>query len=432
MSKRRKKSSKAARRKRQRADERMAGVALKKWLAVQESAVLMKQDCEAEEYRSVEDGHVRMYGTSVSFGQQSASWLANAVYKGVREANVFVLNPDQYGAYYNEADLYTTRVIAEQEWCEPIGHKSPAFAFAMALTGVGVPDDARSEKRQRNPEEWREHFDRIVAEGKHVPVPDPEKWPFEAMWISFGEGVALPSTAVESRLRPEFFHSFDPVSIGLLGQLWVLTERGPLIAEAIEFIQEIDDNGAGGVGLVWSVTYLPEDGTWKHPYDMNPWICNAIHRHLLDFRTFIVEKEWKTPRRRPDDPPPVVIERRPIPRPYYLVRLKSQTITQNFASAMPPRRKFEYQHRFQVRGHERVRVRRGNLPLPADVREELERRRYTIYTINEMSQEHARLLLERGIPVKRSSEWLAVLVSWVKSHEKGPEDGPFVPSVRLA
>ena len=183
------------------------------------------------------------------------------------------------------------------------------------------------------------------------------------------------------------------------------------------------------MGVVWSTTLLPEG--WNHPYDLNPWICNAIHRHLLDFRTFVIEREWKQHQQTVPDIPPV-IDRRAIPKPYYLVKLKSHTIKQAFGSAMPARRKFEYQHRFKVRGHERVRIRRGDLPLPADVREEMERRGYTIYSLNGMSQEHARLLLERGIPVKRSREWVALLVSWVKDHEKGPDDGPFVPSVRLA
>jgi hypothetical protein len=132
-----------------------------------------------------------------------------------------------------------------------------------------------------------------------------------------------------------------------------------------------------------------------------------------------------------DPPQPLVVVKEP-PKPYYLVKLKSQTITQAFGTAMPPRKKYELTYQFKVRGHERVRIRRGPMPLGPKDREILEQRKYTIYTINDMRPEHSRLLLERGIPVKRSHEWLAILVSWVKDYTKGPDGMPFVPSVRLA
>ena len=159
-----------------------------------------------------------------------------------------------------------------------------------------------------------------------------------------------------------------------------------------------------------------------------------MHSHLISFKTFVIERDWTPGQRREAavDDIPRVIEQRPIPKPYYLIKLKSNVIHEGFRSALPPRRKFEYQHQFQVRGHYRVRVKRGPLPMPQEAREVLAARKYTIYTINSMVERHTRMLAERGVSPKRPHEWVAVLETWVRDHMKGPDDGPFVPSVRVA
>lgn len=420
MGKRSKKRSKKDRKQRQRRDERLAEVALKKWLAAQESAVLMKQDMESATDGSgdvlVKDEHgfeVKMSGGSVSFGNSALDgWLARSVANALHGASIFIMDPQQYAAYYHEADVYTTEEIAGHSW-------------------EMIPEGGHQEQWTVSHSDAKDHYEKVTAAGKYTAPPDPDRWPFESMWVSFGAGVPMNHLQMAARLQKETIFGMGMQNAMLLGQLWTITERGPLMVEAMEFVSYRDSTGPV-VGICWSTILSPDHNGWAHPYDLNPWITNAIHKHLLEFKTFIVEKEWKPNQtKQPADFPPTIV-RPPIPKPYYVVKLKTQVIQQGFRSAMPPRKKFEYQHQFKVRGHYRIRIKRGQLPMPADAREILTQRGYTIYTLNEMSQEHATMLLERGIPVKRSSEWLAILTSWVRDHMKGPADGPFVPSVRVA
>jgi hypothetical protein len=418
MGKRSKKNSKKVRKAKKRREERIAEVALKKWLAVQESAVLMKQDMGATDGSGnvlVKDEHgfeVKMSGGSVSFGNSALDgWLARSVANALHGASIFIMDPQQYAAYYHEADVYTTEKIAGHPW-------------------EMVPEGGHQEQWTVSRADARDHYEKVMAAGKYTPPPDPDRWPFESMWISFGAGVPMDHLQMAARLQRETIFGMGTQNAHLLGQLWTMTERGPLMVEAMEFVSYRDSTGPV-VGICWSTILSPEHNGWAHPYDLNPWITNAIHKHLLEFKTFIVEKEWRPNQTRQTADFPLTIVRLPIPKPYYVVKLKIQVIQQGFRSAMPRRKKFEYQHQFKVRGHYRVRIKRGQLPMPADAREILTQRGYTIYTLNEMSQEHATMLLERSIPVKRSSEWLAILSSWVRDHTKGPADGPFVPSVRV-
>ena len=92
--------------------------------------------------------------------------------------------------------------------------------------------------------------------------------------------------------------------------------------------------------------------------------------------------------------------------------------------------KIERDYRWDVRGHERVRVRRGELPIePAD-RANLLKRGYRVYTEGEMSVEDTERLCARGKRLRQDKEWVAVLTSWVDHYVKGPEDTPLIPAVR--
>lgn len=410
-----KRGKKKDRNRRLRHDERIAEVALKKWLQAQESAhTLVKELTKGgmDEGGVLDDGeNCFASGSTVAAPVNSHTrWMSEQAAKYCSEANVFILSPSLFVTYHHEADVYTTEEIAGVEW--------QAFSGNDGLGSITV-------SRQ----EGLEHFDKVVAAGKRMPVPDPQRWPFPVMWISLGEGPALTEGQLMSRLQPWTYQQVqyrEDAPPSIIGQLWAITERGPVIWDVLEFF-----SGDANV-TCWTTAYSPGEG-WKHPYDLNPWICNAIYKHLVDFKTFIVERNWKARNaaRVPGSPASVV--RPPIPKPYYVVKLQTKVIEQNFRSAMPrPSRHFEYQHRFPVRGHYRIRVRRGPLPLPERDRAVLNARKYTIYTINPMSAEHVQMLAERGIQPKRGNEWLAILVSWVKDHERGPDDGPFVPSVRVA
>lgn len=419
-SKRRKKNRKTDRRKRLHADERIAKVALKKFLAVQESAVLMVRDFASwrpgELIGKENDVEIRMTGGSVSFCyDEKDRWISKQVVDAISNANIFIMSPDQYVAYHHEADFYTTEEISGYDWLNG-GNEEKWNLISL--------------------DEAQDHMEKVISAGRLTPLPDPERWPFSSMWISFGAGIPMSKLMLAARLQSQTIVGMGMKNAILLGQLWTLTDNGPLIIEAIEFMSDNDYTGSVA-GICWGSVFSPlePDPGWRHPYDLNPWICNAIHAHLISFKTFVIERNWTPEQRRnirKGDDVPNVIEQIPIPKPYYLIKLKNSVIHEGFRSALPPRRKFEYQHRFHVRGHYRVRVKRGLLPMSIETREILVARKYTIYAINPMSERHTRMLAERGVSPKRPHEWVAILESWVRDHKKGPDDGPFVPSVRVA
>jgi len=95
----------------------------------------------------------------------------------------------------------------------------------------------------------------------------------------------------------------------------------------------------------------------------------------------------------------------------------------------------EYQHQWQVTGHDRIRVKRGPLPLDEKTRAGLLKprgngARYQIYEEMHPSDELAKQLWRRGVKPKGDNEWMAVLVSRVQDYVKGPVDAPFIPSTR--
>jgi hypothetical protein len=121
-----------------------------------------------------------------------------------------------------------------------------------------------------------------------------------------------------------------------------------------------------------------------------------------------------------------------IPRPYYTLRLKPQVIDESMQrSATLGRYMFHYTYRFDVRGHERLRIQRGEAPLDDKTRSKLVKRGYTVYDSPAfMDEELLKKLAVRGFDRPRSEEWFAVLSTWVDSHQKGPTEGLYVPAVR--
>jgi hypothetical protein len=94
-------------------------------------------------------------------------------------------------------------------------------------------------------------------------------------------------------------------------------------------------------------------------------------------------------------------------------------------------RSIEWSHRWDVRGHECVRIERGQMPAsPKDV-ENLKKRGYRIYEGMSLLADDAVRLLVRGIRVPGPGEWIAVLSYWRDSFVKGPEEKPYVPAARV-
>ncbi len=177
-------------------------------------------------------------------------------------------------------------------------------------------------------------------------------------------------------------------------------------------------------------------GVWNSsvPYSAPDW-WNIVFGMLSEYRSITTEDDLfgKVNRRRRGGK-----RWRNLPSRFYEVRFRHTV--KKARPSMPqeedPVSRKPQAHRSDVRHHERVRVRRGTLPMDEKLQEKLRARKYRVYTdgMTLTDKDSERLMDRHGrIPKYRpGEEWIAVLSYTVVEHIRGPEDAPYIPSVRTA
>lgn len=358
---------------------------------------------EGWRFQGIEAG--KLSERSIREGRLVWAWLRNA--------RIIDVGDETYVSLFEAIDRYTTEKIAK------LKH-----------------NDVQHE------DEGEQHFRRVTEAGRTVPFPD--ELPFGNCFFTFGRGVALSESGfiVRTRLTNQKF----PPGLGgvVLGIL--VTEGG-----VVEFMDLFDVETGEHVGMMWAINYLTEGigiaeydglvGTWAMncAYALNPWIVNALVSLVREQRTFIGKRALDPlQRKRFQRAGPSMGIKRPLPQPYYLVRLKHRAILDSFEREKKRIRKhaFQFSHRFDRSGHEVVIVRRGPLPMSAKDRAYFEQRakrtkgEQRIYTIDTPTAEDYQRLMARGIEPKRTDEWMVVLVTWKDATVVGDEKLPYVPALR--
>jgi hypothetical protein len=349
---------------------------------------------------------------------------APALWAHLADARVFVVHPSNYLAWYHEADVHTTEDIAGHGW-----------------TGPGDPEPSK--------DEIAEHVLRVSMAGRKLPIPDPARWPFPRMWITYvspkeGHTPGITVEQLAARFGPVHSYSRDWTRGELIGQLFTAdfphdndgTPTAPQPAVftflRVDFLRGVEGAKYYVPGMVCDVSYL--DGAWLSSYSLDPWTTQALFAYLAEFRRFTTERNPKAPERRVHEQAQRKAGdvRLPIPRPFYALHLRPNVVAEaRDGVRRRAGRTWKLDHRIDVRGHERVRVARGPLPMPAKTRAKLQRAGYRVYGVEPCKRYDERRLVERALPPKSASEWLAVKVSWVAHYEKGPEAAPHVPALRI-
>ena len=118
-----------------------------------------------------------------------------------------------------------------------------------------------------------------------------------------------------------------------------------------------------------------------------------------------------------------------VPPRFYVVNVSDAYVKEHRRSLVP-RIPVQWNHRWDVRGHTVLRMRRGLMgTLAPDDRADLLDRGYKIF---ERETPDARTTVElerRRLKPKGDDEWMAVLIIWREEFVKGPADKPYVPSV---
>jgi hypothetical protein len=342
---------------------------------------------------------------------------------------LFVVNPRNYMAWYHAADVHTTEAVAGQTWRGP---------------------EAEAPDR----DEVAEHVIKVSIAGRKMPLPDPDRWPFPRMWITYVEPRSgyTPGMTIEqlaARFGPAHSYARQWAQGELIGQLFtrdfpldndgVACEPQPAVFTflRVDFERLVDSDERGEIyrvvpGMVCDVSYL--DGQWLSSYSLDPWTTQALFQYLAEFRRFVVERKPDASQRRAHGQAQSRAGdvRLPVPRPFYALHMRPNVVAEARAGvARRMGRTWKLDHRIDVRGHERVRVARGSLPMESKTRAKLQRAGYRIYDVEPPKPYDVARLVERKVAPKGANEWLAVKVSWISNHERGPETAPHVPALRI-
>jgi len=344
-------------------------------------------------FAQARDGGAGIDGIS----NETATDQARRIWSALQRARLFTVHPERWLDLYKRADRYT-HDLAGIEWTPYSPETPPDQASADKLTALYMEDGPK----------W----------------PFPDRLPFDSVFFSYGCKHVLPEMYAELRLTRAGLAKLGNPKCRLLGQLLAWEGDTPFAWTVMGFDMPT------GAFAGWSATY--RDGEWYQPATLDPWvltmIVDQINQHKRIIQPYAPTFANRLDRKNLSKQAKQLL---PLPAPFYMVGLKDELVT-------PPRRPLggapraprEHSHRWDVRGHECVRIERGELPMCDKVRTQLRRRGYKIYEGMSVAGDDAMRLLKRGVRAPGPREWVAVLSYWRDAHIKGDPRLPYVPAAR--
>lgn len=336
-----------------------------------------------------------------------ATQNARLVWSAMSRARLFCVRPEQFLSANLVADRFTTEVLAGQKW--------------EAYSGRPVPDD----EQKALVEAYMEH-------GTTWQFPDP--LPFDSMFISYGRrfDIARSGLVLEGRVTQEMLDLFGGPDVLLFGHLlwWEGDQRHAFTCIA----PNPGPDSRVNVEPMTPGFICAYDGEWTQPASLDPWILNMLVKSINEHKS--VSQPWtqtlsqRMDRKKFGKKLKTVL---PLPEPFYLVPMKDELIEPpEYRSNAKVPRPIEWSHRWDVRGHEVVRVQRGLLPLSPEDAARLKKRGYRVYSEGRVTdpEDQARTL-KRGVRGPVPGEWMAVLSYWRDAFVKGPKDRPYIPGARV-
>jgi hypothetical protein len=345
--------------------------------------------------------------------------------KALSEAVIYEIPEELFKSIYRAADYYTATEVAGLPWYDVDAHPDPPPEIV---------------------EQMPHYWESLAAEGKKQPFP--EKLPFDYCYFGFDKPPILSKqqkVTYDTVTAPGDIVAPYAIRMGLLvsreGHAWTLL----LSSDSKALIGDYSEIGGPNTEVRYTFSAYPEciNGEWTHPLTLAPWFVNALAEWVNDHKVVSVEEVPRT----------IGFKRmcervnkkrarvaRPVPPHYYAVTMRDQLIMEeDFDKRFPKRRShmvIDWQHRWLVTAHDRIRVKRGPLPLDPKVEKDLRRprqgskNRYLVFKDSHPQGELAKELWRRGVKPKREDEWMAVLVSRITDYVKGPDDKPLIPSTR--
>jgi len=179
-------------------------------------------------------------------------------------------------------------------------------------------------------------------------------------------------------------------------------------------------------------------GCWEYPWTFSsytvPTLIDLINENN---KSFVVKNDYPKDFRRSLTKkhkkrlPKGKKGKRSLPA-YYVIDVGQKSLLRAIPKATKSviRRGHALSYRHDRDAHERVFVRRGELPMAIAERDLLTLRGYAIYTEGQPDPQDRKRLVRRRLPFRQEGEWLALKTTWVQSTIVGDESLPYKPAVR--
>lgn len=269
------------------------------------------------------------------------------------------------------------------------------------------------------------HYNAVAFGAKRAPWP--EHFPFDAIWIGYGEGVWLEQKGLAMRFNMRRWGLPEGVISGaVVGHLVTATGH---VWEFTKF--RYDD---GSMGMTYEhIRHV--DGGWVRRYDLAPWTVPALVEIVNQHRTMVIEQDMPDFRSEMRDRRKQLglkgkKYRGHVPPPFYVVKVRNRTIIERLRHEDETGTGRSPSYRHDVRGHWRCRIRAGKLPLDPKTKENLTKREYKVYEHMQPKGEDLERIMERGRR-KGPDEWIAIKSTFIEAHQSpnNPEL-PYVPATR--
>ena len=353
------------------------------------------------------------------------------VWSQLKSARVFDVGRGIFNQIYHGIDVYTTEKIAGQAWSdEDVTVTSPSNG------------DICGWDSHITAEESEEHYRKIDTAGAKMPFP--ERLPFDNCLFAYGTGVVFTELSLAARLGGACARALyeDVREVRLLshlvchnGDVWSFycgyTKRRNKVA-----LFYYPTRMAGYLGHRIGEA-LPDEGstghTWLYPYSLDPWVIHALVA-LVNQNIAITEQKPKLSQKRIQKAAAKLAGfSRPMPMPYYTVVLRGELVDKALTDSQHERREsrpLDWRH--DVRGHWRMKLQRGSLPIEAKTLDDLKKREYTVLTAGQVPAEIAEHLSRRKKPLRKEGEWIAWKLTWIADHVSPSNPNlPYVPARRI-
>lgn len=365
-------------------------------------------DCVKAFMQSCDSALIQARGEAYGFdgiSNDAAKQNARLAWSALQRARLFIVDPDRW----------------RRAWLT-------SAEYVMSLAGISDEDRKTFSTGGPIPDHVNEAYFSVFEDyGWKWPFPEP--LPFDSCFFAYGLRLKLePGPELNTRMREEYLDDMGWPDAYLIGHLLAWEGETPY---AFSFIELRDPSGkTSTTAIAIGRTYF--EGEWDLPRSFDPWILSILVRSINDHKQ-IVDPFKATLGHRLDRKKASKTAKGylPLPSPFYVVNLTDELIgPPELKMRRSPVGGVEWSHRWDVRGHECVRIERGTQPLAPKDASRMVRRGYRIYQGTLLSEEDASRLSKRGIKVPARDEWIAILSYWRESCIKGPKDKPYIPAAR--